>query len=64
MFEEFYQTLNYLYMKGKINRHVDKYVHLLMKIANDKTFERQIKLENGKTSYRIGIIDNKYLYTT
>ena len=34
--EAFHQTLNYLYMKVKINRCVDKCVHLLMKIAKDK----------------------------
>ena len=40
-------------MKGKINGHVDKYVHLLMKIAKTKLL-KDIKLEKGKTSYRIG----------
>ena len=54
--EVFHQTLNYLYMKGKINQCVDKCIHLLMKIAKDKAFGRQIKLEKAKTSYRIGII--------
>ena len=49
--EPFHQTLNYLYMRAKINRRVDKCVHLLMKIAKDKAFERQIKLEKRKTSY-------------
>ena len=43
-------------MKGKINRHVDKSVHMLMKIAKDKTFKRLIKLEKGKTSYRIVLL--------
>ena len=42
--EAFHKTLNYLYMKGKINQRVDKCVHLLMKIAKDKAFERQIQL--------------------
>ena len=42
--EAFHKTLNYLYMKGKINWRVDKCVHLLMKIAKDKAFERQIQL--------------------
>ena len=35
-------------MKGKINQHVDKCIHLLMKIPKDKAFERQIKLEKGR----------------
>ena len=33
-------------MKGKINGHVDKYVHLLMKIA-DKAFESH-KIREGE----------------
>ena len=50
--EVFHQILNYLYMKAKINGRVNKCVHLLMKIAKDKAFERQIKIEKGKTSYQ------------
>ena len=51
-------------MKGeisKINRRVDKYIHLLMKIVKDKAFERQIKLEKVKTSYQICIINNRHV---
>ena len=47
--ESFHQTLKYLYMKGKINQCVDKCVHLLIKTAKDKAFERQIKLEKEYT---------------
>ena len=50
-------------MKGKINRRVDKCIHLLMKIAKDKAFERLIKLEKGKTSYRIGIINSRHVHS-
>ena len=49
--EVFQHTLKYLCMKWKINRSVDKCIHLPMKIANNKVFERLIKLEKGKTSY-------------
>ena len=61
--EVFQHTLKYLYMKGKINRSVDKCIHLLMKIAKDKAFERLIKLEKGKTSYRIGIINSRHVHS-
>ena len=44
----FHHILKYLYMKGKINRSVDKCIHLLMKIAKDKAFERLIKQEKGR----------------
>ena len=50
-------------MKGKINRSVDKCIHLLMKIAKDKALERLIKLEKGKTSYWKGIINNGYVHS-
>ena len=50
-------------MKGKINQCVNKCVHLLMKIGKEKAFERQIKLEKEKTSYWIGIIDNRYVHS-
>ena len=62
--EAFYHILNYLYMKGKINRHVNKCIHLLMNIAKDKAFERLIKLEKGKTSKRIGLIKSRHVHST
>ena len=34
-----------------------------MKIAKDKAFERLIKLEKGKTSYRIGIINSRHVHS-
>ena len=46
--EAFHHTLKYLHMKGKLNQCVDKCVHLFMKIAKDKAFERLIKLEKGR----------------
>ena len=53
-------------MKGKIskiNRRVDKCIHLLMKIVKDKAFERLIKLEKGKTPYQICIINNRHVHS-
>ena len=56
--EPFHPTLKYLYMKGKINRCVDKCAHLLMmNITKEKAFERLIKLEKGNTSYQISTIN-------
>ena len=49
-------------MKGKVNWCVDKCVHLLMKLAKDKDFERLIKYEKGKTSYWIGTINNRHVH--
>ena len=53
----------YLCKKGKINQCIDKCVHILKKITKDKTFERLIKLEKGKTSYQIGIINNRHAHS-
>ena len=50
-------------MKGKIKQCVDKCVHLLMNIAKDKDFERQINLEKVKTSYQIGIINSRHVHS-
>ena len=50
-------------MKGKISRHVNKCIYLLMKIAKDKAFERLIKLEKGKTSYRIGLLKSRHIHS-
>ena len=33
-----------------------------MKIAKDKAFERLIKLEKGKISFQIGIINNRHVH--
>ena len=39
------------------------YSYLLMKTAKDKAFERLIKLEKGKTSYRIGLINSRHVHS-
>ena len=46
--ESFHRLLKYVYMKGKVNKRVDKCLHLLLKIARDKAYERLIKSEKGK----------------
>ena len=54
--ESFHRLLKYVYMKGKVNKRVDKCLHLLLKIARDKAYERLIKSEKGKISHRIACI--------
>ena len=61
--EAFHHTLKYLYIKDKINQHVHRCVHLVMKIAKDKAFERLIKLEKGMTSYQTGIINSRHVHS-
>ena len=50
--EAFHHILKYMYLQGKVNRRVDKCVHILMKIARDKSFERLTKLHKGKNTSR------------
>lgn len=51
--EAFHRVLKYLYLKGKVNKRLDKCVGILLKLARDKGFERLVKLEKGKNSERI-----------
>ena len=44
--------LKYVYMKGKVNKRLDKCIFVLIKLARDKSFERLVKLEKGKNTER------------
>jgi hypothetical protein len=54
--EAFHRVFKYNYLSGRVNKRMDKCIHLLMKFAKDKGFERLIKLEKGKLSKRIKMI--------
>ena len=43
----------YIYLKGNVNKRLDKCIGISMKLARDKGFERLVKLEKGKNSGRI-----------
>ena len=58
--EAFHHVLKYIYMKGKINKRVDKCVDVLIKIARDKAFERLIKLQKGKVSLKVSSIRTRH----
>lgn len=51
--EAFHRVLKHVYMEGKVNKRVDKCIHVLMRYERDKAFERLVKLEKGKASRRI-----------
>ena len=59
--EAFHNTLEQVYMQGKVNRRVDKCLHVLLWLARDKAFERLIKLEKGKTSSRLSAIHARHM---
>ena len=43
-------------MKGRVNKRLDKCIHVLLKLARDKGFERLVKIEKGKNTERINMI--------
>ena len=50
--EAFHRVLKHAYLKGKVNKRLDKCIGILMKLARDKGFERLVKLEKRKISER------------
>ena len=58
--EAFHRVLKYVYMKGKVNKRLDKCIHVLLKLARDKGFERLSKIEKGKNTERIRMIKERH----
>lgn len=59
--EAFHRVLKYVYLKGKVNKRLDKCVGVLLKLARDKGFDRLVKLEKGKNTERITMIRTRHL---
>ena len=53
MYIEAFHCVKYIYMNGKINKRVDNYINLLMKITRDKLFKQLIKLTYGKKTRKL-----------
>ena len=49
-------VLKYVYMKGKVNKRMEKCIFVLLKLTRDKGVERLIKLEKRKNTERINLI--------
>ena len=58
--ESFHYLLKYIYMKGRMNKRMDKCINILLSLARDKAFERLVKLEKGKISGRIKTIQLRH----
>ena len=58
--EAFHNTLKQVYMHGRVNRRVDKFLHVLLRLARDKAFDRLVKLEKGKTTNRLSVIHARH----
>lgn len=58
--EAFHRYLKVVYLEGKHNRRVDYLLSILLRIARDKVYDRVIKLEKGKSTYRICEINKRH----
>ena len=47
-------------MKGNVNKRLDSIIHLLMKYARDKAFDRITKIEKGKSTKRTKVIHDRH----
>ena len=58
--ESFHRLLKVVYLDSKQNRRVDHLIHILLKIARDKVFERMLKVEKGKNTHRLCEIHKRH----
>ena len=58
--EAFHRVFKYNYLKGKMNKRVDKCVVNLLKYVRDKYFERVIKLTKGKSCHKQRLIQDRH----
>lgn len=58
--ESFHRVLKYVYMKGNINKRLDSIIHLVMKYARDKAFDRIMKVEKGKLTRHTRTINDRH----
>ncbi len=58
--EAFHRVFKRIYLGGKVNKRVDSCLVNLMKYIRDKAFDRLIKKNKGKTTYRIENIDDRH----
>ena len=56
----FHRSLKVCYMEKKQNRRIDRLLHILFKIARDEVFERVLKTQKGKMTYRLSEISRRH----
>ena len=59
--EAFHRVFKYKYLKGKLNRRVDKCLVNLLKFSRDKVFDRINKLTKGKNSAKLKRVHRSHL---
>lgn len=62
--EAFHRVFKYNYLKGKVNKRVDKCLVTLMKFLRDKYFERLVKLTKGRSCNKLKIINDRHSKST
>lgn len=58
--ESFHRLLKVVYLQGKQNRRLDHLIHIVLKVARDKGFERLQKIHKGKASHRVSEINRRH----
>ena len=58
--EAFHHSLEVCCMEKKHNCRIDRLLHILPKIARDKVFERVLKTQKGKMTYRLSEINRSH----
>ena len=58
--EAFHRVFKYNYLKGKMNKRVDKCIVNLVKYVRDKYFDRVIKLTKGKSCHKQRLIQDRH----
>lgn len=56
----FHHSLKVCYFDKKQNRRIDMLLHVLLKIARDKVFERVLKTQKGKMTHRLSEINKRH----
>ena len=57
--EAFHRVLKYVYMKGKVNKRMDKCIFVLLKLARDKGVNVSLNWK-GKNTERINLIRKRH----
>ena len=58
--EAFHRVLKYVYLKGRVNKRLDRFIYILLKLARDKGFEWLIKFKKEKHTERLRIIGARH----
>ena len=58
--EAFHRVFKYEYLKGKVNKRVDRCIHMLLQYDRNKAFDRIVKLTKGKSTQKLKMISERH----